>query len=81
MVYINLFTAEKVPVYTQETRLDTYLYATDLPVLNEFTICLWHFGLPSDLYGGGCWFSFATQCKLSGDVSIRTCGKTAITKL
>ena len=38
----------QVPVYTQERRTDTALYATGLPALTEFTIHMWLYGVPDD---------------------------------
>lgn len=33
---------KQVPVYTQERRIDTFLFASRrLPLLSEFTICMW----------------------------------------
>ena len=37
-----------VPVYTQENRTDTFLYATGLPALESFSVCFWMFGVPDD---------------------------------
>ena len=38
-----------MPVYAQERRMDTVLYATMLPELTEFTTHIfWYYGLPDD---------------------------------
>lgn len=37
-----------MPVYTQQRRNDTFLYATGLPALEEISVCFWLFGVSDD---------------------------------
>ena len=53
---IILVEGSSVPVYTQERRTDTALYATGLPELSEFTIYMWYYGVPDDDSRADAWW-------------------------
>ena len=38
----------EVPVYTQESRADTFIYTTEQLALDGFTICFWMKGIEED---------------------------------
>lgn len=38
----------KVPVYTQERRIDTFIYTTGQSALDELSICFWMNGVEDD---------------------------------
>ena len=66
----------QVPVYTQERRTDTALYATGLPALTEFTIHMWYYGVPDDDHRTNDWLvSLAT----SGTVCLFLCSFVSVT--
>ena len=52
----NMIAGIQVHVYTQERRTATALYDRGLPALTEFTIHMWHYGVPDDDNRSGDWY-------------------------